>query len=71
LRKNKKGINCCFVKDSNNNNNDNNDNNDNQKKKNTCPVPRRTINGECKNPKYPFIGKNKQGIECCFAKLQK
>ena len=70
LRKNKKGIDCCFVKDSNNNDN-NNDNNDNQKKKNTCPVPRRTINGECKNPKYPFIGKNKQGIECCFAKLQK
>jgi len=67
LRKNKKGIDCCYSKNISVNINTN----DKSNIKNTCPVPRRLINGECKNPKYPFIGLNKQGIQCCYIKKQK
>lgn len=40
----------------------------NKKERNSCPVKRRPVNGNCKTPGYIYIYKNSQGNECCYKK---
>jgi len=40
------------------------------KNKNTCPKPRRPIDGKC-NKDYPFLTINKNGNQCCYKKQPK
>ena len=40
----------------------------NKKERNSCPVKRRPVNGNCKTPGYIYIYKNTKGHECCYKK---
>ena len=40
----------------------------NKKEKNSCPVNRRPVNGNCKTPGYIYIYQNSKGHECCYKK---